>query len=115
MKNICKLKATLSDCGKVRESTRIKKLIPKNGVYASYVNVDGQKFKGAVNIGIKPTFEQLTPTVEVHILNFNHDIYDKKIKLELITRIRDEIEFPNLEALKNQIATDILHIQNLLT
>ncbi len=84
------------------------KLLPANGVYAVYVKIENMpnEFKGMMNIGIRPTFEDGQKTIEVNIFNFNEDIYDKNIQVIVKTRLRSEIKFTNSEALKKQLLMD---------
>jgi riboflavin kinase/FMN adenylyltransferase len=83
-------------------------ILPKFGVYKCKVLLKNEAFLGIVNIGIKPTISnEKIPLAEVHILNFNSDIYGERLTLELIDFIREERKFPSLEALKEQISKDI--------
>ena len=88
------------------QPTSEDKLIPRDGVYAVFVYLGRNKFKGMMNIGIRPTFNSLQHTIEIHILDFNQDIYDKSIKVECVNRIRNEIRFFNSEELVNQLEND---------
>ncbi|GEM_PF-622299 len=83
-----------------------RKKIPANGVYVALVNLDDQWHKSIVNIGMRPTLNRENVTIEAHIIDFEGDIYDKNITVHFIDRIRDEIRFPTLEALKSQIIKD---------
>ncbi|MCL2041119.1 MAG: bifunctional riboflavin kinase/FAD synthetase [Bacteroidales bacterium] len=87
------------------------KLITANGVYACYVLVDGKWYEGMGNIGFRPTIEKSSLTVEVHIFNFDEDIYGKTITAAFVKRIRDEIKFPDTEHLKQQLAQDKIMVQ----
>jgi riboflavin kinase/FMN adenylyltransferase len=82
-------------------------LCPQAGIYAVTVDLEGQFHQGVANIGYSPTFDDHLFTVEVHILDFNADIYGRKIKINFLQRIRDEIKFESLEALSDQIRKDI--------
>ena len=82
-------------------------LCPKTGVYAVTVTCKSNKYKGVANIGYSPTFDDNIFTVEVHILDFNDDIYNEPIRVNFIRRIRDEAKFENIEALIHQITKDI--------
>lgn len=82
-------------------------VIPKNGVYATYVNINAKKYLSVTNIGMRPTFNLEKKTIETHILDFEENLYDKKIELFFIKRLRDEIKFENSEQLKRQILSDI--------
>lgn len=82
-------------------------LCPKTGIYAVTVEWNAQQYPGVANIGYSPTFDDHLFTVEVHIMDFQDDIYGKKIKVNFVKRIRDEIKFPSLEALSDQIREDV--------
>lgn len=82
------------------------KLIPKDGVYAVHVEVKRQAFKGMMNIGNNPSFISKKHSLEVHIFDFDSDIYDEQIEVRFIKRIREEISFDNLDALKIQLEQD---------
>ena len=82
------------------------KLIPKNGVYFVTVNVNEEKVFGMMNIGVKPTLGENKLSIEVHLLNFNKDIYNHKIQVNVLERVRDEQKFESFEALKSQLELD---------
>ncbi len=82
------------------------KLIPKEGVYAVNVLVETKQYKGMLNIGHKPTFKNQDLSIEVHIFDFDKDIYGKKIIVEFVYFIREEIKFESIEALQNQLQKD---------
>ncbi len=90
------------------------KLIPVPGVYAVWVYWKNQKFKGAMNIGTKPTFEDKELSVEIHIFDFNKNIYGETLKIELIKHIREEKKFYSLKELKDQIKKDCELIDKIL-
>lgn len=89
-------------------------LCPKTGIYAVTVQHDDKKHKGVANIGYSPTFDDHIFTVEVHILNFNENIYGEKIRVNFIQRIRDEIKFSSIAALSRQIEKDVEEANNIL-
>lgn len=82
-------------------------LCPKTGIYAVSVEWNGQRYPGVANIGYSPTFDDHLFTVEVHIMDFQDNIYGKKIKVNFVKRIRDEMKFPSLEMLSAQIREDV--------
>lgn len=82
------------------------KVIPKNGVYAVKVRVNGEWFGGMMNIGVRPTFDDTERTIEVNIFNFDREIYGDTIQIRFVDRIRDEKKFDGVEALKTQLARD---------
>ncbi len=82
-------------------------LCPKTGIYAVTVECANTQYRGVANIGYSPTFDDHEFTVEVHILDFNDNIYGKSIRVNFIKRIRDEIKFGNISELIDQIKRDI--------
>jgi riboflavin kinase/FMN adenylyltransferase len=89
-------------------------LSPKHGIYAVTVLYDSRIFAGVANIGYSPTFDDHIFTVEVHILDFNKNIYGKSIKVNFIERLRDEIKFDSIDALSEQIRRDVSHARKIL-
>jgi riboflavin kinase/FMN adenylyltransferase len=91
----------------------INLVIPKFGVYEVLVIKEDKKYKGVMNVGNRPTVSNnLILSYEVHILDFDEDIYDSLLEVEFISFIRDEIKFDNINQLKNQISIDIKSIKN---
>ena len=82
-------------------------VIPADGIYATWVVVDGRRCQGATCIGLRPTFGVNSRTVETFILDFQGDIYGKRITLEFANRLREEQAFPNVEALVEQMKIDV--------
>ena len=83
------------------------KLIPSIGVYAVYVYVNGQKYKGMLNIGHRPTLNNGTDlSIEVHILDFEGDIYHQPMRIEFVDFLRAEAKFQSTEELALQIQKD---------
>ncbi len=83
------------------------KLLPKNGVYFDSSELDGVRYYGMANIGVRPTFvESENPILEVHFFDFNHYIYDHKINITFHNYIRDEQKFPTLDLFLSQLAED---------
>lgn len=84
-------------------------LLPPTGVYAVSIRVEGQVYEGVCNIGYKPTFKDekaLKPSIEVHIFDFQHDIYGKNVSVYWYKRIRSEQKFHNVDELIAQISKD---------
>lgn len=88
------------------------KLIPANGVYAVKVLYQGAEYKGMLNIGMRPTVDGEEKTIEVHIINFDADIYGEEISLVFESWIRDEQKFESLDALKKQLEKDKQFVLN---
>lgn len=93
------------------------KLLPKSGVYA--VNVlltDGSIQEGMMNIGRKPTVsESQSVSIEVHLFDYNQDIYDQYVTVQLLSRFRDEQKFESVFDLKEQLNKDEITIRNFFT
>ncbi len=90
------------------------KLIPGKGVYVCQVNFDNKNLGGMLNIGNRPTVDGKERRIELHIFNFNTNIYGKNVKISLITKIRDEIKFNNLDELQDQLQKDEIKSINIL-
>jgi riboflavin kinase/FMN adenylyltransferase len=78
-----------------------------HGVYASIIEIDGNFYYSATSIGKNETFNENEITVETYIFNFNQDIYNKKVSLNLVSKIRPMKKFDTIEQLKNEIKEDI--------
>lgn len=85
-------------------------IYPRNGVYASHTIFNGKEYKSITNIGVKPTVGGAEKTIETHILDFEGDLYDKKMNVVLEHFIRDEKNFSSIEELRKQISEDIKKI-----
>ena len=82
------------------------KLIPKNGVYLVQSVIDNKLYYGMMNIGNNPTVNGKIQSIEIHYFDFNKDIYTKKITVNILEFIREEIKFESLDELKNQLVKD---------
>ncbi len=80
---------------------------PRFGVYAVRARVEGIWHDGIANLGIKPTFGEHKPLLEVHLFDFHQTIYGKNIRVEFLHFIRDEQSFSGIDALRAQITADI--------
>lgn len=88
---------------------REKVIVPATGVYAVWLRVEENWHRGVCNIGYKPTFHEHSneiPTMEVHLLDFEGDLYDKEVSCSFITRIRGEKKFQSVDDLIAQITKD---------
>ncbi len=92
-----------------------EKLLPANGVYATWIHIDGKKYPAVANIGVRPTFNELVRTVEVHIFDFSKIIYDRLVHVEWVERLRPEQKFDSVEALVAQIRRDVAQAKMILT
>ena len=82
------------------------KLVPGRGVYVVEVQVLGKTWRGMTNIGLRPTVGGTYTTIETHILDFDEDIYGLPLTIRFLRRLRDEVHFPSMGALKEQLAKD---------
>ena len=95
--------------------TLYDELCPKGGVYAVTVEYQNNTYQGVANIGYSPTFDNGEFSVEVHILDFDQNIYERPIRVNFIQRLRGEKKFPGPEALSAQISLDIEKARKLLS
>lgn len=97
------------------EVEREFRLIETSGVYATYVDYEGKEYKSMTYIGKKPTVNSdETENIEVHLFDFDGDLYDKEIKVRFVKRVRGEQKFESLDALKKQIQIDEKNIKEIL-
>lgn len=84
-------------------------VLPPNGVYAAHATVRGQPHRAVLNIGLRPTVQSPTPQlrVEVHLLDFNGQLYGEEMEVTFADKLREEQKFPSTDALKAQIARDV--------
>ena len=88
------------------------KLIPLNGVYIAQSILNGKTVFGMMNIGTRPTVDGTTQTVEINFFDFSQDLYDQKITVSLLHRMRSEQKFESLDALKIQLSKDKINAQS---
>jgi riboflavin kinase/FMN adenylyltransferase len=95
--------------------------MPATGVYAVYATFAGQRHPAAANIGYRPTFQDqepavvpAQPTLEVHVLDFEGEMYGQEMTVEFVERLRDERRFASAEALQAQIRKDIARARDIL-
>ena len=89
------------------------KLVPAHGVYAVLVEWNGKVFKGMSNIGIRPTLNLHTLTIEVNIFDFDEMIYDEHITIFFLEHTRDEKKFRDLDLLRRRLIIDKLKVQKI--
>ena len=90
-------------------------LIEKQGVYATFAEIDGKSYPAMTYIGKRPTLDDNRPqSIETHIISFDGTLYDKEIKIRFVDFVRDDKKFDNFEALKRQIGIDEQIIINIL-
>ena len=91
------------------------KIIPSHGVYAVWVHWKMQSYKGMLNIGMRPTLNNgLNVSIEVHLLDFDQDLYGELMEIEFIQKIREEQKFDSLSDLTEQLGKDKLLCERIL-
>lgn len=84
-----------------------RELVPRVGVYAVRVEWEGRRYPGVANVGRNPTFGNASLSVEVHLLDFEGDLYGAQLGVAFVARIRDERKFASVDELAAQIACDV--------
>jgi riboflavin kinase/FMN adenylyltransferase len=90
------------------------KLLPRDGIYAGLAKIGGEAHPAAISSGFNPTFEEGKHSLEAHILEFDRDIYDERMELLFVERIRSEKKFESEEELSSQIAEDVATVRAML-
>lgn len=92
-----------------------RKLVPKRGVYATTVTgPKGNEYGGMMNIGRRPTFDEMEVTVEVHLFDFEGDLYGDRLSVQFLRRLRDEQKFDSPDALAMQLSEDERHCRTIV-
>ena len=90
------------------------KLLPKNGVYLIESIINKKQVFGMMNIGVKPTLIESSKTIEINFFDFEGNLYDRNIHVDIKQFIRDEIKFDSLELLKSQIQKDKINCNSII-
>jgi SHS2 domain-containing protein len=93
---------------------RPERAVPANGVYAVYAVLGSERYPAVANIGVRPSFDNGQKTVEVHILDFDQDIYGCDLVIEFVARLRDERRFEDIDDLIAQIGADVQAARRIL-
>ncbi len=91
-----------------------QRVVPGNGVYAVWAHVRGERLPGVANIGVRPSFDNGEHTVEVHIFDFNDQIYGEEVEVEFVQRLREERRFERVDDLVAQIRRDAAQAREVL-
>lgn len=91
-----------------------EKVQPAHGVYAVWAGTAGRLFPGVANFGVRPTFGGTDPVLEVHLFEFDGDLYGASLEVFLVDRLRPEQRFPDADALRAQIGRDVAAARALL-
>ena len=89
-------------------------VLPPDGVYAGYTIIEEERFLSLANFGSKPTFIDEDFSLEVHLIDFSGDLYERKLAFKIIERLRGEKRFSSPRELKEQIKKDILYTREIL-
>jgi riboflavin kinase/FMN adenylyltransferase len=89
--------------------------LPAFGVYATWAYVGEERYASATNVGMRPTFDGVQLRVEAHLLGFAGDLYDRQLRLEFVERLRPEMKFDGVDAIKAQIDQDVAKAAQILS
>jgi riboflavin kinase/FMN adenylyltransferase len=89
-------------------------VVPGDGIYATWALLGDRRLMAATSIGTRPTFDEKERTVEAFILDYQGELYDQKVRLEFVRRLRDEIKYDTAEALQEQIQKDVDQTRSIL-
>jgi riboflavin kinase/FMN adenylyltransferase len=94
----------------------MQKALPPNGIYACWAWLGDERFAAAINVGLRPTVhdDQTIPNVEAYLLDFDREIYGQHLRLDFVARLRDELKFPSLDALIEQMHRDVQKTRHIL-
>ncbi|MDP7560232.1 MAG: riboflavin biosynthesis protein RibF, partial [Planctomycetota bacterium] len=81
-------------------------LRPPDGVYAVFAQLDGAFHPAVANLGHRPTFGKSGTSIEVHLMDYEGDLYGRNLEIHFLSKIRDEVEFPDTTAFQAQVAKD---------
>lgn len=90
------------------------RVVPANGVYATWAHLGRNTYPAVTNIGTRPSFDNGAKSIEAHLIGFDQDIYGCDLVLEFVARLRPERRFPDVQALITQIRHDIAQAQHIL-
>ncbi len=82
------------------------------GVYVSRVSTPLGVYKGALHYGPRKVINVADPTLEIHLLDFSGDLYGQKVTVDILSKVRETMKFPDFATLQRQIALDVLAVKN---
>ncbi|MEC9140165.1 MAG: bifunctional riboflavin kinase/FAD synthetase [Chloroflexota bacterium] len=88
--------------------------LPPDGTYATWVHADGVTYKSVTNIGVRPTFGSNSRQIETHIIDYDGDLYNTKIRVAFARKLREEVKFNAVDDLVNQLHEDVASAKTLL-
>ncbi|MBN2578107.1 MAG: bifunctional riboflavin kinase/FAD synthetase [Pirellulales bacterium] len=90
---------------------RCRTLLPRDGIYAGQARIGVESYPAAVSVGANPTFGESERKVEVYLLDFQSDLYDRPLEVDFLARLRTSIKYPSPEALVEQMARDVEEVR----
>jgi riboflavin kinase / FMN adenylyltransferase len=99
----------------INVTTPPERLLPRDGIYATFVTIEGTRRPAATSLGVRPTFGHGERLLESYILDFSGDLYGRDARIEFVERIRDELRFETADELVAQIAEDVRAIRRVLS
>ncbi len=81
--------------------------VPANGIYAAWAQVGQERYMAATSIGVRPTFDDSGYAIEAYLLDFEGDLYGSDLNLEFVKRLREELKFDSVDALKEEVDRDV--------
>jgi riboflavin kinase/FMN adenylyltransferase len=90
------------------------KLVPARGIYAGWARTPMGRHQAAISVGYRPQFDKTDLRVEAFLLDFDGDLYQRRLELEFVARLRDERRFPDVDALREAIAADVERVRRIL-
>ena len=89
--------------------------MPEDGIYVTVAHREGKQLPSVTNIGVRPTFDGLKHLIETYIMDYSGDFYGKKLKIDLVDRLRDEMKFSSVDDLKAQMHRDVAKAGDVLS
>ncbi len=89
-------------------------IVPRDGIYATWADVQGENYMAATSIGFNPTFPERDHSIEAHLLDFKGNLYGNQMRLNFVRRLRSELKFSNMDGLQQQINQDLLKTRAIL-
>jgi riboflavin kinase/FMN adenylyltransferase len=89
--------------------------VPKDGVYATLTHINGSTYRSMTNIGVRPTFGGKSRTIETYIVDYQGDLYGKDVSIDIVSWLREEKKFSDTDALKQQMAEDVVRGKAILS
>jgi riboflavin kinase / FMN adenylyltransferase len=90
------------------------KLVPGRGIYAGWADTGAGTYQAAISVGYRPTFHRAELRVEAYLLDFSGDLYQQRLELRFVARLRDEIQYPDSRSLSEQIGRDVGETRRIL-